>query len=223
MKALKLHNFLSMERPILMTALEITAAIVISVAAVLTSWASFQAALWDGDQQAYYARASRARTAATRLATEAGQYETADLLMFQQWLNAAARDEPRLKDFYRERFRPEFAIAFNSWMETTPLVGSAASTTPFAMPQYHLSRLWESEGLQKAADRYFNQGERANDVSDAFERTNVLFAIALFFGGIGQTFKSPFVKAILLGLAVISCTFSAMQLAQLPTQTLKHI
>ncbi len=217
------NSFLTMERPILMTAIEITAAIVISVAAVLTSWASFQAALWDGDQQANYAKASGARTAATRLATEAGQYETADLLMFQQWLNAAAAGEPRLKDFYRERFRPEFAVGFNAWMATAPLEGNAAPTTPFVMPQYHLSRLSEATVMQKAADDFFNQGEKANDISDAFERTTVLFAIALFFGGIGQTFKSPFVKATLLGLAVISCAVSAIQLAQLPAQTLKNI
>lgn len=216
-----IKTLLSQERPILMTALEVTAAIVISVAAVLTSWASFQAALWDGEQAAYYTKASVARVASTRLATEAGQYETADLLMFQQWLAATAAHEPRLQAFYRERFRPEFAVAFNAWLATDPIDDKAAPTTPFAMSQYHLSRISEAEVVQRAADDFFQKGEKANDISDAFVRTTVLFAVALFFGGIGQTFKSPYVKAVLLGLAVISCTISAVQLAQLPAQTLK--
>jgi len=216
-----INRFLVKERPILMTGLEITAAIVISVTAVLTSWASFQAALWDGEQAAYYTKASGARVASTRLATEAGQYETADLLMFQQWLAATAAREPRLQTFYRERFRPEFAVAFNAWLATNPMDDKAAPTTPFAMPQYHVSRMSEAEVVQRAADDFFEKGEKANDISDAFVRTTVLFAIALFFGGIGQTFKSPFVKAILLGLAVLSCAVSTVQLGQLPAQTLK--
>ena len=221
MSARAIRSFLSQERPLLVTALEITAALVISIAAVLSSWASFQAALWDGEQAAYYAKASGARVASTRLAAEAGQYETVDLLMFQQWLSATAANEPRLQDFYRQRFRPEFAIAFNAWLATDPMQDRASPTSPFAMPQYHVSRTSEAEVVQKAADDFFAKGEKANDISDAFVRTTVLLAIALFFGGIGQTFKSPFVKAVLLGLAVISCAVSAVQLAQLPAQTLK--
>ena len=219
----RLQALIVKERPLLMAALEMFAAVVISVAAVLTSWASFQAALWDGEQAAFYAEASAARIASTREATQAAQYGTIDLLMFQQWLSAKAANETRLQDFYRQRFRPEFAVAFNAWLATRPLDDSAAPTTPFALPQYHSERMSEAEAEQKLADELFEKGQKANDISDAFVRTTVLLAIALFFGGIGQTFKSPFVKAVLLGLAVVSCAVSATQLVQLPAQTLKSI
>jgi hypothetical protein len=199
---------------------EILAAVVISVAAVMTSWLGFQAALWDGEQAAHYAEASTARVAATRASTAAGQLETADLLMFQQWLAASAQDEPRLQAFYRERFRPEFAVAFEAWIATCPFENPKAPPTPFAMPQYHSQRLAEAQGLQQQADALFARGQRDNDVSDRFVRGTVLLAIALFFGGISQTFRSTSIKAALVVGALIVCLVSAAQVAHLPTLSL---
>ena len=210
------------ENPMLAAAVEIAAAFVISVAAVLSSWASFQAALWDGEQAAFYAKASAARVTATREASEATQYGLVDLSMFQEWLDAEAHGDTRLQDFYRNRFRPEFAVAFNAWLATHPGGGGTAPTTPFSMSQYHSARMTQAEALQKQADDFFDKGQHANDVSDAFVRTTVFYAIALFFGGIGQTFKSPWVKAALVGLAVVSCLISTVQMVGLPVQTLSY-
>lgn len=47
------------------------AAIVLSISALLTSWASFQAALWDGEQAAAYTRAGATRVRASLLAAAA--------------------------------------------------------------------------------------------------------------------------------------------------------
>lgn len=47
------------------------AAIVLSISALLTSWASFQAALWDGEQAAVYTRAGATRVRASLLAAAA--------------------------------------------------------------------------------------------------------------------------------------------------------
>jgi hypothetical protein len=200
---------------------EIMAAVVISIAAALTSWVGFQAALWDGEQAAHYAQAGAVRVTATRAATAGGQMETADLLMFQQWLNATAQNETELQDFYRKRFRPEFARAFQAWLDTRPHQNPHAPPTPFAMPQYHLERLAEAEALQKQADALFDRGQRDNDISDRFVRGTVLLAVALFFGGISQTFKSPMVKAALVGIALIICVVSTAQISHLPTLSLK--
>jgi hypothetical protein len=200
---------------------EISAALVISLAAAMSSWASFQAALWDGEQAAHYAQAGAARVEATSAATEAGQLETADLLMFQGWLAAAAEDAPALQDFYRRRFRPEFAIAFEAWLQTEPLTNPAAPSGPLTMPEYHSARLAQARQLQKQADDLFNQGQRDNDIGDRFVRTTVLLAVALFFGGIAQTFKSLPIKAVLVGVAFLICAISALMVAHLPVQQLK--
>jgi hypothetical protein len=200
---------------------EVMAAVVISIAAAMTSWLGFQAALWDGEQAAHYTQAGAARVSSTRASTMAGQLETADLLMFQQWLAASAQDEPTLKAFYRSRFRPEFAAAFEAWLALQPLQNPAAPPTPFAMPQYHSQRMAESLALQRQADALFERGQRDNDISDRFVRGTVLLAVALFFGGISQTFKATPIKgALVLGAALI-CVISGVQVAHLPTLSLK--
>ena len=199
---------------------EVCAAVVISLAAAMTSWVGFQAALWDGEQAAHYAQAGAARVEATAAATEAGQLETADLLMFQSWLNAAAQDEPRLQAFYRQRFRPEFATAFEAWLRTAPLTNPAAPAGPFVMPAYHSARLAEARRLQKQADDLFNQGQGDNEISDRFVRGTVLLAVALFFGGIAQTFRSTTIKGVLVGVAFVVCVISALMVAHLPILSL---
>ena len=200
---------------------EVCAAVVISMAAAMTSWVGFQAALWDGEQAAHYAQAGAARAEATAAVAAGGQLQTADLLLFQGWLSAAAEDEPALQAFYRERFRPEFARAFEAWLQTSPLTNPAAPASPFAMPEYNSALLARAQQLQKKADNLFNQGQRDNDIGDRFVRATVFLAVALFFGGIGQTFKSITIKAVLVGMAFLVCGLSALMVAHLPIQQLK--
>lgn len=200
---------------------EVSAAVVISLAAAMTSWAGFQAALWDGEQAAHYAQAGAARVEATSAITEGGQLETADLLLFQGWLSAAAEDKPLLQDFYRKRFRPEFAKAFQAWLRTEPLMKPNAPASPFVMPEYHSARLADAKRLQKKADDLFNQGQRDNDIGDRFVRATVLLAVALFFGGIAQTFKAVSIKGVLVGLAFLVCVLSGLMVAHLPILQLK--
>jgi hypothetical protein len=199
---------------------EVCAAAVISLAAAMTSWVGFQAALWDGEQAAHYAEAGAARVEATSATTASGQLQTADLLMFQGWLSASAQNEPILQAFYRQRFRPEFAGTFEAWLKTAPLTNPAAPASPFAMPQYHSAQLAKAQRLQKRADELFNLGQRDNDISDRFVRGTVLLAVALFFGGIAQTFKSTTIKAVLVGMALLVCVASALMVAHLPMLSL---
>ena len=200
---------------------EVAAAVVISVAAAMTSWVGFQAALWDGEQAAHYTQAGASRVQATSAATSSGQLETADLLMFQGWLSATAQKEPVLQAFYRQRFRPEFTRAFEAWLKAEPLTNPAAPPSPFAMPQYHLAQRAESQRLQRQADALFERGQKDNDISDRFVRATVLLAVALFFGGISQTFEATRVKGSLIVVAIIICILSAAQVAHLPTLSLK--
>jgi len=196
------------------------AALVISIAAAMTSWVSFQASLWDGEQAAHYAQAGAARTAAAKLTTVGATLETADLLMFQQWLAAATEGDAGLATFYRKRFRPEFAPAFEAWLKTAPMTDAAAPPTPFAMPQYRSARMAMARDLEKQADALFERGQKDNDVSDHFVRGAVLLAVALFFGGISQSFKSLAVKIWLIVMAVVMCVVCGAQIAHLPILSL---
>lgn len=195
---------------------EVATALILSVAALLTSWASYQSALWDGEQAAAYTRAGAARVEAGLLATENGQAEGIDLLLFTQWLDAHARRNRELQTFYRKRFRPEFATAFEAWIARRPNLDPTAPSTPFAMPQYVPRLARQSATLSRRADAIFEQGQRANDISDAFVQATVILALALFLGGIAQTFDHERVRLALSGMAAVACVLGMIQLLRLP-------
>ncbi|WP_254515020.1 hypothetical protein [Novosphingobium sp. G106] len=196
------------------------AAIVLSVAALLTSWASFQSALWDGEQAANYTRAGTARVQASLLATENGQSEAVDLVLFTQWLNAYAAKDRRLQDFYHERFRPEFRRAFDTWRDQQPLHNGQAAHSPFVMKEYAPALAQKAAAADKRADALFDEGQRCNDVSDAYVAATVILALALFLAGIGQSFDRRHLTAALTLLAGLACVFGLIQLISLPTLSL---
>lgn len=198
---------------------EIVAALVLSIAALLTSWAGFQAALWDGEQAAHYAQAGAARVEAGLLATQRGQGEAADLVLFTQWLDAYAQRETRLQAFYRSRFRPEFARAFEAWRKRD-IRDPGAPATPFAMPDYHPRHAAEAVATEARANALFDRGQRDNQTSDRFVQSTVVLALALFLGGIGQTFQRMRVRLALNGFAALACIWGLFQLVALPVLSL---
>jgi hypothetical protein len=199
---------------------EIAAAAVLSAAALLTSWASFQATLWDGEQAANYARAGAARTKASALATQSGQGQAVDVFLFTQWVDAYAHDDTRLQSFYRKRFRPEFATAFDAWLASRPAENANAPPTPFAMAQYVPRNRREAAAMDASADTYFTAGQHANDVSDHYVQVTVIFALALFLGGIGQTFHRQHLPMVFSGMAGAACILGTIKLIGLPAATL---
>lgn len=210
----------TVRHPLVRALVEIAAAIVLSVAALLTTWASFQAALWDGEQAAAYTQAGAARVKAGVLATQNGQYEGVDLLLFTQWLDAHAREDRSLDAFYEERFRPEFARAFRAWLALKPLQNPAAPRTPFQMADYAPHLAGEAKVMDRNADALFDKGQQANEISDSFVQATVILALALFLGGIGQTFRGEGVRLVLSGLGAAACAVGAYQLVSLPALSL---
>ncbi|HYH46630.1 MAG TPA: family 16 glycoside hydrolase, partial [Thermoanaerobaculia bacterium] len=55
------------------------------------------------------------------LAEGLNQYRIADLSVFEAYVNARIAGEQEGADFYSERFRDEFAVAFEAWMALDPL------------------------------------------------------------------------------------------------------
>lgn len=191
-------------------------AVTLAVAALLTTWCSYQSALWDGDQSAAYTRAGEIRTTASRREVQAGQIEGADVLLFTQWLDAHAAGDRKLEAFYKTRFRPEYLAAHEAWLAQNPLDDPEAPRTPFASPAYHLTARDEGDALERQAAEVFNEGEKANRISDDFVRAGVILAGAMFFGGIGQVFENPRVRIALLGIAVLQCAGGIFLLSRLP-------
>lgn len=188
----------------------------LSVAALTTTWSTYQAALWDGEQAASYSRANGLRIEGSKAAARADILEAVDLAIFSAWLDAVGAGETQLQDFYYARFRPDFREAFEAWTALHPLTNPDAPQGPFVMKEYSLPERVQAEALDTKAQAVFDQGQRDNDIGDIYVQATVILASALFFGGICQTFKKPRVRMILAFLSSAACVIGVVRTVTLP-------
>ncbi len=200
--------------------LEVASAVVLSIAALASSAASYQAGLWDGEQAAHYTRASVLRVQASRAALEGDTLRAVEVQAFGAWLEAKARGDNKAADFYQARLPAEFKPAFNAWLAEDPLTNPSAAPTPFAMPAYRRPGQDQASATDAQAEQTFNQGQYDNAVSDAFEQGATVLAVALFFGGIGQVFKGKGTRIALLTIAGVALVAGLLRVLSLPIQVL---
>ena len=195
---------------------ELAATVLLAMAAVATAWASYQSARWHGEQARAQSGSIAARVESTRAANVANRQGQIDVALFTQWVDAYARDETELADFYSKRFRPEFKPAFGAWVATRPRKNPNAPLSPFAMPQYKLAATAAADRLEvKAAASSQRAGEfiqRADDYSLAV----VLFASSLFFAGISTRLHSSTPRMVVLGLGYALFVGSVIWIATFP-------
>jgi hypothetical protein len=196
--------------------LDVLSAIVLAASALATTYASYQAELWDGEQAALYAEANALRVEASQTSLRAGQLEGADLMTFGAWLSAYASNKDRLQLFYAQRFRSELSTAFNAWIATQPYTNPDAPPTPFAMPGYDAGGRRAAVELERQAQEKFAAGQEANEKGDKFVLATVILANALFFGGINQLPHGRRIRLVLLTLAVVFCVLGVARIAILP-------
>ncbi len=163
---------------------ELAATVLLAMAAVATAWAAYQAASWRGEQAKASSASIAARVESTRAENLANRQGQVDVALFTQWVDAYARDETELANFYRKRFRTEFRPAFEAWVATRPRTNPRAPLSPFAMPEYKLAASATSDRLEATAAAL---SQRAGDFiqrADDYALAGVLFAASLFFAGI---------------------------------------
>ena len=194
---------------------EIVTALVLSASGVMISWSALQAGLWDGEQAANYARAGAARMESARAANEAIQLSAVDVQLFTAWLEAYARNEERLQQFYRTRFRAEFKPAFEAWAASTP---TDRPPTPFASPLYRVAAKEKAAVLERRAGELFERGQRDNKISDTFLQVTVVLSMAMFFAGITQIFKLTPLRVALAAVGVAFCLVGLIRVLSLPAQ-----
>jgi hypothetical protein len=180
---------------------EVIATFLLAFAALATAWTGYQASLWDGIQSSNYTQASAARTEAAQLRTEANQFRLADLGIFESFVDASVDGNDELAAFYRDRFRPEFEVAFDAWIALDPFTDPEAPPSPLAMAEYQLAADAEATTLDARADTLFRDGEQANTDSDIYTMSTLLFAIVLFFAAISERFEYIRVRVFLLSIA----------------------
>jgi len=189
-------------------AVELTEGFLLALVAVLTAWSGYQAALLNTDSAVSYCTAQSLRSQSQAASTLAGQQMLYDATTFSTWLLAADSGNQQLMQFIERRFRPEFKVAFNSWIATDPLHNPAAPSCPGAMPEYRNANLDRSMSLDRSAAAAFDRGNHERDVSDDYVRATVLLAVVLFLTALSQRFDIFAVRIGILVTAIVAFSFS---------------
>jgi hypothetical protein len=191
-------------------------AILVSVAALATSWAGYQASVWNGEQASHGVQATTLRTSSTRASTHAGQLAIVDVELFTSWLDARTSGKAQLATFYEQRFRPEFLPAFRTWVASRPLTTPGAPRSPFALPEYRLADEVEASRLARAADDESAASQHANRVSDGYVLNVVLLQTVMLFATAVQQGTVRRLRIFLVGVAVVLCVASLYRLFTAP-------
>ncbi len=201
--------------------LELLATVVLAVATVLTAWSAFQSGKWSGVQATAFSEAGAARTESTRASTTGGQLATIDVTLFAQWAQAISTGNTELSEFWSERFRDEFKPAIEAWIGDEDVNDPSSAVppgTPFELDEYVLEDLVESERLANEADDLAAKARQANQRSDNYVLTTVLFASVLLFAGISTKFASDTVKILALGAAIVILIGAAITVLTFPIE-----
>lgn len=195
---------------------EVLVTLLMVAAALGTSWSSYQATRWNGEQAKAAGRTSAILIEAGR-AQGLGEAQTqVDVATFIAWADADRRGEAGLADFYVDRFRAEFRPAFNAWIATRPFTNPEAPATPFAMNQYQLASRQEAERLDLAADASAAEVRRYLQTASNYVLTVVLYAVVLFFAGMSTKITSHRLRWILAGIGCLVLLTAIAWIATFP-------
>jgi len=199
--------------------LDITSAILLSIATVATAWCVYQATGWSGEQSRAYAEASSRRIESSREYSRAIQILAIDADVFLGWVAAYNdNDQPLLAFYETNLMRDEFLPYLNEWRASQPLVNPDAKPNPLVGEEYQLTLFAESVRLRAEADALFEEATEANHTADEYILATVIFASVLFFAGIAPKFVSTRIQMALVGMAILTFAVGVYQIGGLPAQ-----
>ena len=195
---------------------EILATVLLACAAVATAWSSYQATRWNGEVTKMSGRVNAARIEAARAQGLAEGQTQVDIAMFFEWVNATGNDDAELAAFYDDRFRPEFRPAFDAWLAADPLTDPTAPPTPFAMDEYELQAAADADALDAEAERLAASVRRNVQRAANYVLAVVLFAVALFFGGMSTKLRRTGTRKVLIAVGAAVFVGTASWIATFP-------
>ena len=160
------------------------------------------------------AKASTARTEASRANLTAQDNKNFDASTFNTWFIAYAAGNQPAQDLAARRFRPEFKVAFDAWIATDPSHNSAAPPGPTYMPEYKQPEQAKATVLDAKADAKYIDGQDAATNADDYVRITVYLATVLFLVGISGHFR---LKAARYGLVVVGIVVLVLAVGTLTT------
>jgi hypothetical protein len=217
--------------------MELLTAILLGIAATSTAFATFQSALYSGRSVEAYARANKISTEAaaerSRAVVEMAKDNSLDVEAMRLTLegdeggSGAAERNHFIATYLYTR---QMSDAGYKALGLPPEARSAAQTQGLqesvlkkAMEKdladdsgYQQEMLGKSQALSDQAAEVFREGQTANETGDKFQLAAVLFAIALFFGGIVQVFHSDRMRQVMLAAGGLVFVIAMICMLRLP-------
>jgi hypothetical protein len=183
------------------------AALVLSIAAVATAWSAYQSSRWSGIMASDYNHASSLRSESVRADTAAGQAMVVDVTLASDWATAQLNGQQELAEGLRARMTPQLTGAMNAWLDGWQPGMPLPEGSPFSDGRYVAPGRDRAAQLEQEAATAFESGSTANQRSDNYVLTGVLFALALFFAGISsQVHRDAHSRRLVYAAALIMIT-----------------
>ena len=195
---------------------EITCAVVLSLASMFSAWCAYQATLWGGVQTFRLAAANKANRDSAAASFTDLTTRAFDASMFISYMEAKHEGNERHEKFLFTRFRPELKKAVEAWLKTDPFNNPEAPPAPFKMAEYVQSELADAKEHDERFSQEFAAAQHANSSSDTYVLLTVLFAMVLFFGGIAGTVDSRRLRVTILAIALAVFAVTVTALATMP-------
>lgn len=189
--------------------LQIVAAVLLGIAATLTAFSAYRAALTDGNALQGYTIASQKLTDSNFFYGQGNQIEAGDRALFVEYASAAQQGNTELADYLVSLMRPELSDAVTWWQETDEAV------TPFDDIEgnpYVVADYGDGEALAEESKAAYEEASAADEQGDKLELATVFLALTLFFGGIATLFTRRPVRAGLLALGAVTLVAGSARL-----------
>jgi hypothetical protein len=196
--------------------MELAATILLGLAALATAWSSYQASRWHGEQAQAQSRATATRLESTRASGVANREAEIDVQLFIQWVDAHQQRDTKLANFYRSRFTDRLERAFPAWIATMPFENADAPPSPFAMPAYRLAETGNATRLEAQAAAATEEAKEDIQRADNYVLSAVLFAAALFFGGLSLRLRTETGRVRILGMGYVLLAGAGIWVATFP-------
>jgi hypothetical protein len=189
--------------------------LLLSIASLAAAWCGYQASEWSGKQSNAFSQADARRIDATHTLTSAYIYAVGDSGLFNGWAEAYLAGDQTMMQFYRNRFSDEMETALVAWLAKDPLNNPDAPGSPISMPEYRLAEVQRASELEAEANQLFLEGQKANETSDSYVLTTVIFATVLFFAGLATKVSGFAARSVTIGLSALMLIIGLIRLVTL--------
>ena len=168
---------------------ELTAAILLGIAGILTAFAAYKGSLADGNALNGYTKSSRTTADANGFYNDYSSTYNADKALFTQYQLQVELGNQDIADVIKANmFSVELEAATDEWLQI-PADTDGAPATPLDGDFYTVEELDTATALYDQAEAEFKEAEKIDEQGDFFDLAGVFFAISLFFAGIAALFK----------------------------------